>query len=229
MIVFKNFQSFDILCGKNVSFLNPFSFSVVVEQPQVFNSDFVWFSDGFLICKIAKIFGLSLNRYSMDFTSLAEPLFIYCKNHNLKFGVIGSDQNSVDKFSSVISDIYGIDVSLASNGYLNEQQMNDFIDELIARKIDIILVGLGTPLQESFLIKARKKGWSGTGFTCGGFITQTAMSDKHYYPKIIDSLGLRFLYRMYKEPHTIKRYLTVYPTQIFRIAKAFRCGEIKVE
>ena len=29
-----------------------------------------------------------------------------------------------------------------------------------------------------------------------------------YYPKWIDNLNLRFIYRMYKEKHTRKRYLT---------------------
>ena len=33
------------------------------------------------------------------------------------------------------------------------------------------------------------------------------MNEINYYPKWIDKYNLRFLYRMYKEPHTRMRYL----------------------
>ena len=49
----------------------------------------------------------------------------------------------------------------------------------------------------------------GIGFTCGGFIHQTANNEIEYYPLWIDRMNLRFVYRMYKEKHTRKRYVQV--------------------
>mgnify|MGYP000060826451 CR=1 FL=1 len=50
-------------------------------------------------------------------------------------------------------------------------------------------------------------GYQGIGFTCGGFVHQTAMNRMHYYPNWVDKMNLRFVYRMYKEKHTRTRYL----------------------
>ena len=53
----------------------------------------------------------------------------------------------------------------------------------------------------------KKMGYQGIGFTCGGFVHQTAMNRMHYYPDWVDKMNLRFVYRMYKEKHTRTRYL----------------------
>lgn len=59
----------------------------------------------------------------------------------------------------------------------------------------------------TFLLKVRNAGFQGIGFTCGGFIHQTANNEIEYYPLWIDRMNLRFVYRMYKEKHTRKRYV----------------------
>ena len=72
---------------------------------------------------------------------------------------------------------------------------------------------MGTPLQEKFLIDLKKNGWSGIGFTCGGFLHQTS-NNIIYYPNWIDKFSLRAFYRMYDEPKLIKRYFLIYPLAI---------------
>ena len=59
-------------------------------------------------------------------------------------------------------------------------------------------------MQEQFLIKVKRIGYQGIGFTCGGFIHQTSKNEIDYYPAWIDKINLRFIYRMYKEKHTRK-------------------------
>ena len=72
---------------------------------------------------------------------------------------------------------------------------------------DFLIVGMGALMQEKFLLKVKKMGYQGIGFTCGGFVHQTAMNRMHYYPNWVDKMNLRFVYRMYKEKHTRTRYL----------------------
>lgn len=72
---------------------------------------------------------------------------------------------------------------------------------------DFLIVGMGALMQEKFLLKVKKMGYQGIGFTCGGFVHQTAMNRMHYYPDWVDKMNLRFVYRMYKEKHTRTRYL----------------------
>jgi N-acetylglucosaminyldiphosphoundecaprenol N-acetyl-beta-D-mannosaminyltransferase len=73
---------------------------------------------------------------------------------------------------------------------------------------------MGVPLQEEFLIDLRDTGWTGTGYTCGGFFHQSARK-LEYYPRLFDKLQLRWLYRMIQEPRLAKRYLLDYPKFVF--------------
>ena len=75
---------------------------------------------------------------------------------------------------------------------------------------------MGTPKQEEFLLDLSQAGWKGTGYTCGGFLHQTAQNIK-YYPKWIDLFNLRAIYRIYDEPRLIKRYMLEYPIALIYI------------
>ena len=57
-------------------------------------------------------------------------------------------------------------------------------------------------------MKLRAQGFSGLGFTCGGFLDQLAES-QHYYPAWIDKADLRWLYRLCKEPRRLLRRYTL--------------------
>ena len=43
------------------------------------------------------------------------------------------------------------------------------------------------------------------------------MATRNYYPEVINRLHLRAFYRMYREPHTIKRYLIDYPSNFLHL------------
>jgi UDP-N-acetyl-D-mannosaminuronic acid transferase (WecB/TagA/CpsF family) len=76
---------------------------------------------------------------------------------------------------------------------------------------------LGAGLQEQFEQDALRAGFRGVAFTCGGFIRQEALATRTYYPALINRLHMRAFYRMYREPHTIKRYLIDYPNNFVHL------------
>ena len=85
--------------------------------------------------------------------------------------------------------------------------MNKEASHIVELNPDFLIVGMGALMQEKFLLKVKKMGYQGIGFTCSGFVHQTAMNRMHYYPNWVDKMNLRFVYRMYKEKHTRTRYL----------------------
>ena len=94
------------------------------------------------------------------------------------------------------------------NGYFSsDAEMNKEASHIVELNPDFLIVGMGALMQEKFLLKVKKMGYQGIGFTCGGFVHQTAMNRMHYYPDWVDKMNLRFVYRMYKEKHTRTRYL----------------------
>ena len=86
----------------------------------------------------------------------------------------------------------------------------------MAKDPNIVIAGMGSPLQEHFLISLRKKGWGGLGFTCGAFIKQTA-KNINYYPKVFDKFHFRWLYRLFDEPKLFGRYFFEYPKVLLEL------------
>ena len=102
----------------------------------------------------------------------------------------------------------GLRIAGFRNGYFSsDAEMNKEASHIVELNPDFLIVGMGALMQEKFLLKVKKMGYQGIGFTCGGFVHQTAMNRMHYYPDWVDKMNLRFVYRMYKEKHTRTRYL----------------------
>lgn len=193
------------------SFVNLYSYILLRKRKDLASIQYM--SDGFLICLLAKFFGHNISRFSFDMTSLAPIVFDKYKDR--KFAIIGSTENNLKKFEIFLEKRYKLDVSFSSSGYFSKEQLDDVINSVIESGSEIAVIGLGTPLQEEFMIRLSTAGFTGIAFTCGGFITQTAGSGGIYYPNWINRLNLRFVYRMIKEPHTIKRYFFLYPKGAF--------------
>jgi len=146
----------------------------------------------------------------MDMTSLADPLFTFCESNNKTIYFLGSTENEITQFVATLKQKYDLRVIGYRNGYIkSEKEKDEIISTIISLKPDILLVGMGSPLQEIILTDISNGGWSGIGFTCGGFFHQTIHETK-YYPQWIDVLNLRFMYRIYKEKHTRALYFEAF-------------------
>ena len=98
-------------------------------------------------------------------------------------------------------------VEYRSGYFASEEEQQAEAQHITNVNPDFLIVGMGVLMQERFLLKVRDSGYQGIGFTCGGFIHQTAKDEIDYYPAWADKLNLRFVYRMFKEKHTRKRYM----------------------
>ena len=212
------FNSIKCLENKLVTFLNPYSTFVLYEKGLLYkiceNFDYI-FIDGIALVKAIefkyKLKGMK--RISFDMTSLAPIIFNYAMQNNKSIYFIGTKENIIDKSVRNIKFVYPrLNVISYRHGYFKDKEEYQRVVKIIKDiNPDIVIAGMGTPLQELFLLDLRKAGWKGTGFTCGGFLEQTAQNIK-YYPELINKFHLRWLYRLYKEPKRLfKRYFYVYP------------------
>lgn len=196
--------------GKIYSFLNPVSYITALKNIHLFNKFDGLFSDGSLLVSSIKIlYGKTVTRRSFDSTSLAPMLFSFAENSGKTIYIVASKQERVEHVVNLLCIRYpNIKIAGYRNGYFNsEKEEYEEIQHIVQLNPDFLIVGMGALLQERFLVKAKELGYRGIGFTCGGYIHQTSINEIYYYPTWIDKLNLRFIYRMYKEPHTRKRYL----------------------
>lgn len=197
------------------SFLNLASITSAFDSNEKILSQIQFYCDGGLLSKLISILTTEkIRRVSFDFTSIADEIFKYCESNDKTIYFVGAEQKEVTKFVSKIMTNYpSLKIAGYHNGYFkNSTALADKINDL---NVDFVVAGLGAGRQETFLFELLERKFKGIGFSCGGFIRQFAESKSEtYYPYIINKLKLRGFYRMYKEPHTIKRYFLDYPKNI---------------
>ena len=142
-------------------------------------------------------------------TSMAPKLFSYAQEHGKTIYIVASKQEQVEAAVEIFRERYPkVKFAGYRNGYFSsESEMDDEAKRIVEVNPDFLIVGMGALMQEKFLLKVKNASFKGVGFTCGGFIHQTSKNEIDYYPTWVDKTNLRFAYRMWKEPHTRKRYL----------------------
>lgn len=196
--------------GKIYTFLNPVSYIDAAKNKRLYEEFDAIFADGSVLVNAIKLlYGKAVKRRSFDMTSIASDLLCYAERERKSIYIVASKQEEIRKAISILKKNYPkIEIVGYRNGYFNsEEEKDNEIDNICVYSPHFLIVGMGAINQERFVIKAKHAGYKGIGFTCGGFIHQIAKNKIDYYPKWINSLNLRFVYRMYKEPHTRMRYL----------------------
>ena len=205
-----------------VTFLNPYSLLKVFESSVDLTSFDKICIDGVAL-KIFLEFAYqdtTIERLSFDFTSVANLVFEKAATKNETGFILGSDQESNEGFLKEIAAMFpGIKLDGRSGYFNNDNEMSLLLDSLAASELDFIVIGMGAVKQEEVAIALMNLGFAGRIYTCGGFIHQTASNGGKYYPAWIDKCNLRFAYRMYKEPSTVRRYLIDYPRAFFLLTR----------
>lgn len=195
--------------GKVYTYLNPVSYLTALDNKDLFGRMDGIFADGGLLVKaIRSLYGKQVTRRSYDMTSMAPELFSYVQEYGKTIYIVASKQEQVEAAVEIFRERYPkVKFAGYRNGYFSsESEMDDEAKRIVEVNPDFLIVGMGALMQEKFLLKVKNAGFKGVGFTCGGFIHQTSKNEIDYYPAWVDKTNLRFVYRMWKEPHTRKRY-----------------------
>lgn len=205
------------------SFVNPYSMMKLKNQGDWLKKVDGWHVDGISLVKwLSWSLGRPLNRYSFDDTSLAPIVFRRASQEAWRVVLIGSDSISIENSVRKLKEQYDLNIVYFRNGFfsglLERESCLMQINEL---NPDLVVVGMGAPLQEKFLVDLVGLGWRGRGYTCGGYFHQLGGSvDYAYYPNWMNKMNLRWLFRMVDEPKLIRRYMLDYP--IFFMTSLYR-------
>jgi len=198
-----------------IGYLNPYTFNILDLEKIYRNMNFKFvFETITSTFFFSKILDRKVDALNIDFTGVAADVFEEFERTKTPVVFIGGTEEDIQKFKVKISNLYpDLLVKAIYNGYtLDHNKISNCSEsERIA-----YIVGLGSPLQESFsqdlynacLIKP-------IIIVSGGFISQFAGSDnKFYYPSIFKFPILRAVYRMFKVRRILKRTLKYYPFTI---------------
>ncbi|WP_081646960.1 WecB/TagA/CpsF family glycosyltransferase [Limisalsivibrio acetivorans] len=210
-IIVNRMQNREICSEGITTFLNPHTYVVHRDNPELLSRfDHICF-DGIMMVKALRMAGVKdAERISFDMTSLAPEVFHTASEKGLSVYFVGAKPGVIEKGVEKISASYPeLRIAGYRNGYFKDNEREESFERIKDSGADIVVCGMGAPLQEEYLADLKDSGWTGCGYTCGGFLHQTAEGIK-YYPDWADRYNLRWAYRIYDEPYLFKRYLTNY-------------------
>ncbi len=207
-----------------VTYLNPYSYLIAREHFGPFGQFDEIRIDGIALVFFLKLFNIAaFARRSFDMTSDAAEVFAEAAGKGKSVYLIGAEPEEMARAVQRISARFPqLKIAGFRGGYFkDEMQRQEVLDALAETSPDYVICGMGAPYQERFLVDLRQAGWQGTGYTCGGFFHQSA-ERLDYYPKWIDKLHFRWLYRIYKEPKLARRYGWEYPKFVWFFLTDYR-------
>ncbi|SHF61616.1 beta-1,4-glucosyltransferase [Geodermatophilus nigrescens] len=148
-----------------------------------------------------------------------------------RVALIGSTPANVRSAAVEISDMPSRPrVVLVQDGYEGLPEPRDMAARLHEERVDIVVVGLGAPLQDTYVLGLREFGpRSALMLTCGGWIDQ--VSHPSYYPDFAYRLRINWLIRVMREPRRLWRRYTHEALDALRqrsSLRGFLCGPGRV-
>ncbi len=212
-----------------VTFINPSAWAVAQKDPSYLSNLKQMthvLPDGHGVAKACeKITGRPCPRVSFDMSSVAGPFFEKLAHEKKTIALVGGVEGVTEKVKEKLCHAYpDLQISRCYHGFDDEALI---VRQLVDLAPDVVIVGMGVPKQEEFLVQLRRAAFRGMAITCGGFLDQY-LQKTNYYPDFIDRLNLRFAYRFYKEPRRLwRRYLVEYWPFMLASFKAFAFGKKK--
>jgi N-acetylglucosaminyldiphosphoundecaprenol N-acetyl-beta-D-mannosaminyltransferase len=163
--------------------------------------------DGIGVVYALKLFGINVKR--QPGIELVESVFKYYNDRNkvLKVAVIGGKADVLNAAVENMKAKYmSIDFCLIQNGYCSKEEEGVFVKELTVLKPSLILVALGVPRQEEWIVeRISDSNLSPATYIGIGGSLDIWSNVKKRAPYLFREFGFEWLYRLYQEPHRIKR------------------------
>lgn len=199
--------------GKIHTCVNPYSYHIVRKYRNLYGEMDGLFVDGMTMCWwLRLLWGKKIPRLSFDMSGMAVDLFARLNHTDSKETIffLGAKQEEVERSVEQIKASFpNIKVAGSRNGYFsNDNERNEIIGNLVSLNPSFVIVGMGSPLQEQFVLDLKHAGYKGIAFTCGGFLHQTA-NRINYYPDWVNHYNLRAFYRLTHEKGLAKRLFDV--------------------
>ena len=171
------------------------------------NADLV-IPDGIGVVLASKLNKVKIKERVTGF-DLIQNLFDYIKDTKHTVYFLGAGKGVAEEAKKKCEAKYkGIKVVGFHDGFFNKEEELKIIEEIKQKKPDILLVGLGVPLQEKWIYKYRGNLPVKLLIGCGGTIDGLA-GNVNRAPKFFRKLGLEWFYRLLKQPSRFFRMLNL--------------------
>jgi N-acetylglucosaminyldiphosphoundecaprenol N-acetyl-beta-D-mannosaminyltransferase len=213
--------------GKKITVANynVHSFNLSMQLPwyyQFLQNAEITHCDSIGILKAIQWMGLKLPiEYRSSYTLLMPKLLSKCNEHKLSVFFLGSKPQYLDAALNCVSQQYPKAQFFGHHGYFDKEdpEQNEAVIEKINQiKPNVLVVGMGMPIQEHWVQKYRSR-LHVNAIMLGGAIIDRLAGVVPDCPQFIANVGLEWLYRFCREPKRLAaRYLLGNPAFALQIA-----------
>jgi len=178
--------------------------------------------DGMPIVWLGKALGYPLSKENrLTWVDLMDPLMERARDENLKVFYLGADEVSVSQGVKILKDRFeGLRIKYR-NGFFNIQtdgeENKEVVNMINEYQPDILIVGMGMPRQEHWILANKDELNAHVIMTCGAAIEYVA-GTVSTPPRWMGRTGLEWLYRLQENPGRFWFRYLIEPWYIFRLA-----------
>ena len=211
----------DLVLNANAHCLN-----LCYEDPALrafFNGAEVVFCDGAGVMLAAKILGGRIPE-RITYADWAWRLAAFAAAEGFSLYFLGARPGVAQAAARRLRERYpGLEISGVHHGYFDHSagspEGEAVVEEINAAAPDILLVGLGMPLQEYWLLENRRRLDAGVALT-GGAVFDYVSGRLSRGPRLLTGNGFEWLARLLVEPRRLwRRYLIGNPLFLLRVVK----------
>lgn len=209
----------DLIDNKNggqIVTINPEMIEYALKTPEfanILNNADLVVPDGVGVKIALKIKGTNLKRIAgIEFS---RKLLEICAQNNFPVALVGAKPEIMQKtLNNLKEEIQGLNIVYAKDGYF--QNTEEILNQLKDKNPKFVLVALGSPRQEEFIVEARKLLPQSLMIGVGGSFDVWS-GEVQRAPIFYQKTGLEWLYRTVKEPWRFKRIFPTLPRFLFRV------------
>jgi N-acetylglucosaminyldiphosphoundecaprenol N-acetyl-beta-D-mannosaminyltransferase len=176
------------------------------------------FADGTGVRWAARLRGVRLKENLVG-TDLVPRLFSETAGRGYRYFLLGATTDSIDRAASRCQrEFPGWDLAGHHHGYVSDAKAPEVIAQINAAKPHLLLVGMGNPLQESWIHRHQNQLRVPVCIGVGGLFDHWA-GNLQRAPTWVRRQGFEWLQLLLQQPHKWRRYLLGNPKFIVRIVR----------
>lgn len=212
---------------RSLYFANAHTLDLAARSPadrRILNeADFV-FGDGTGVRWAARLHGLRL-RANLNGTDLVPALLAAADGDARSCFLLGAERSVVAGAAAIIARYHpGWRIAGYHHGFLDRAETERVVTAIAAARPDLLLVGMGNPLQERWIFEHREELPVRLAIGVGALFAYMS-GDIRRAPAPIRRLGLEWLFVLFLQRHKWRRYLVGAPSFLFRVLRARFVGD----
>lgn len=206
-----------------VVYVNAHTLELTAEDPEyrkIVQDASIVLNDGIGVAIAAKIVGGRSFPANLNGTDLTPLILKLAAKQGWRVfllgGVAGVAEKAAEKF---VATNPALEISGTHSGFIKAEELGGVIQKIREARTDVLIVGMGNPVQERWLARHQEQTGAKLGIGVGAFLDFSA----GMFPRApiwVQKIKLEWLFRMSREPKRLwKRYLIEGPLFLLHVAQ----------